>query len=132
MEQQRQPLKTVRTGLQEKWIREWVQKRMGSSPAFKITFYCGRYDNAFKSIFPVGDLTNYIPDDEVSPSVLPCTDEGNLTSRSTFWSHHAHGDLVPARQMCSIIIREAVVQGSVGNAVWDGLCATGWDCHARM
>ncbi len=71
-------------GLQERWIREWLQKRMGSSPEFKITFYCGRYDNAFKSIFPVGDLTNYIPDDEVGlprPST-PCT----LVYKRICWS----------------------------------------------
>jgi hypothetical protein len=60
--------------LQEAWVREWVRKRTGFEPDFKITFYCARYDNAFKSIFPVGDVTNYIPEDEVC-ALLASADE---------------------------------------------------------
>ena len=51
--------------LQVKYIREWVEQRTEHPSNFKITFYAGRYDPAFKSIFPVGDLTSYVPDDEV-------------------------------------------------------------------
>ena len=51
--------------LQEEHIRKWIEKRTEHGSNFKIVFYAGRYDHAFKSIFPVGDLPSYIPDEEV-------------------------------------------------------------------
>ncbi len=50
---------------QEECIREWVQKRVGFCPTFQVIFYMGRYDRRLLGIFPVGDLTSYIPNDEV-------------------------------------------------------------------
>ncbi len=41
---------------QEKWVREWVDKRIGFKSKFEIKFYPARYDgDGFFSIFPVGE-----------------------------------------------------------------------------
>ena len=45
-------------------VRTWVHERAGFDAAFDITWYPGRYDNAFRSIFAVGDVTQYVPDSE--------------------------------------------------------------------
>lgn len=45
-------------------VRTWVRERAGFEAAFDITWYPGRYDNAFRSIFAVGDVTQYVPDSE--------------------------------------------------------------------
>lgn len=50
---------------QEAHVRRWIGQRTQHASNFKITFYAGRYDPAFMSIFPVGDLTSYVPDEEV-------------------------------------------------------------------
>ena len=42
-------------------VRTWVRERAGFDAAFDITWYPGRYDNAFRSIFAVGDVTQYVP-----------------------------------------------------------------------
>lgn len=56
--------------VQEAYIRQWIEKRTDHTSNFKIIFYAGRYDPAFKSIFPVGDLPCYVPADEVYQSRL--------------------------------------------------------------
>ena len=48
-------------------MRGWVENRTSFPSSFQITFYQGRYDPDFCSIFPVGDLTCSVPDDEVCP-----------------------------------------------------------------
>ena len=68
---------------QEAHVREWVENRTHFPSDFQIVFYQGRYDPAFCSIFPVGDLTHCVPDDEVSapaidslcPALLKCSAE---------------------------------------------------------
>ena len=52
-------------GQQEECIRDWVEKRVGFRPSFQVIFYMGRYDRRLLGIFPVGDITSYIPSDEV-------------------------------------------------------------------
>ena len=47
-------------------IKEWIRKRTGFEAQFKIRYYPGRYDTRLLGIFPVGDLTVYIPVEEVS------------------------------------------------------------------
>jgi len=46
-------------------VRAWVRERAGFDAAFRLTWYPGRYDAAFRSIFAVGDVTQYVPDCEV-------------------------------------------------------------------
>ena len=52
---------------QEKYVRNWAEKRTGFESNFKVTFYPGRYAAEKGSILPVGDPTAYISDAEVSP-----------------------------------------------------------------
>ena len=54
--------------LQEAFVREWVENRTDFPSSFKITYYQGRYDPSFCSIFPVGDLTCAVPDAEACPN----------------------------------------------------------------
>lgn len=43
---------------QEKYVRDWVEKRTGhSSSHFNVSFYPGRYAPEKGSILPVGDIT---------------------------------------------------------------------------
>ena len=42
-----------------------MRERAGFDAAFRLTWYPGRYDAAFRSIFAVGDVTQYVPDCEV-------------------------------------------------------------------
>ena len=51
---------------QTECIKEWIRKRTGFNAQFKIRYYPGRYDTRLLGIFPVGDLTVYIPVEEVS------------------------------------------------------------------
>lgn len=46
---------------QEECIRDWVHRRVGFRPTFGVIFYMGRYDRRLLGIFPVGDVTSYIP-----------------------------------------------------------------------
>jgi len=46
---------------QEKWVREWVDKRTGFTATFHLKFYPARYDDqGFFSIFPVGETLSGI------------------------------------------------------------------------
>ena len=48
-----------------------MRERASFDAAFDITWYPGRYDNAFRSIFAVGDVTQYVPDSEARrPTVI--------------------------------------------------------------
>ena len=51
---------------QTECIQEWIRKRTGFEAQFKIRYYPGRYDTRLLGIFPVGDLSVYIPSEEVS------------------------------------------------------------------
>ena len=51
---------------QTECIQDWIRKRTGFEAQFKIRYYPGRYDTRLLGIFPVGDLTVYIPVEEVS------------------------------------------------------------------
>ncbi len=52
--------------MQEAHVRKWVQDRVDFETPFRICFYTGSYSDTFCSIMPVGDLTDIIPDEEVS------------------------------------------------------------------
>ena len=50
---------------QTECIKDWLRKRTGFEPQCQIQYYPGRYDTRLLGIFPVGDLTVYIPAEKV-------------------------------------------------------------------
>ena len=54
---------------QTECMLEWIEKRTGFRPNMKISYYPARYDQRLLGIFAVGDLTTYIPSDEVLHSM---------------------------------------------------------------
>lgn len=51
--------------LQAKHIYAWVKSRTGFEPSFRLVFYPAEYFQRMLGIFPIGDPTKYIADDEV-------------------------------------------------------------------
>ncbi|KAL3677624.1 hypothetical protein R1sor_027572 [Riccia sorocarpa] len=55
---------------QETYVRNWLEARIGFRPDFKITFYPGRFSTEERSIFAVGDISQFIPDKDADVAVL--------------------------------------------------------------
>lgn len=73
---------------QTECIKDWLRQRTGFEPQCQINYYPGRYDTRLLGIFPVGDLTVYIPAEQASTcqKLLPvCL----LRAVATFW-HNLH------------------------------------------
>lgn len=66
---------------QTECIKDWIRKRTGFEANFKIQYYPGRYDTSLLGIFPIGDLTVYIPVEEADVAILD--EPEHLT-----WFHH--------------------------------------------
>lgn len=58
------------SGEQEDWVRAWVYKNLGFTTSIRFLWYEGKYRNDFGSIFPIGDLTEAIPEGEGDVIVL--------------------------------------------------------------
>ena len=67
--------------LQERFIRAWVDDRVGFATDFAISFYPGRYAPEKCSILGVGDITRYVSDAEADVAVLEEPEHLN-------WYHH--------------------------------------------
>ncbi|XP_052171017.1 digalactosyldiacylglycerol synthase 2, chloroplastic [Diospyros lotus] len=66
---------------QEKYVRQWLGERIGFASGFNILFYPGKFSLDKRSIIPVGDITEIIPDEEADIAVLE--EPEHLT-----WFHH--------------------------------------------
>lgn len=66
---------------QEKYVREWIEKRTELSCTFDICFYPGKFSRSKRSILALGDITESIPDSESDIAVLE--EPEHLT-----WYHH--------------------------------------------
>ncbi|KAL9252373.1 Digalactosyldiacylglycerol synthase 2, chloroplastic-like protein [Drosera capensis] len=66
---------------QEAYVRSWVEERTGFTCGFEIRFYPGKFSLEMRSILPVGDITEIIPDEEADVAVLE--EPEHLT-----WYHH--------------------------------------------
>ncbi|GAB4844441.1 Digalactosyldiacylglycerol synthase 2, chloroplastic [Ancistrocladus abbreviatus] len=63
------------------YVCNWVEERTGFKCGFDIRFYPGRFSVDKRSILPVGDITEVIPDEEADIAVLE--EPEHLT-----WYHH--------------------------------------------
>lgn len=66
---------------QEAYVRKWLEDRTRFISRFDIKFYPGRFSVDKRSILPVGDITEIIPDEEADIAVLE--EPEHLT-----WYHH--------------------------------------------
>lgn len=66
---------------QELYVRHWLEERIDFVPRFRIKFYPGKFDKDKRSILPIGDITECIPDEEADIAVLE--EPEHLT-----WYHH--------------------------------------------
>ncbi|KAJ1426865.1 Glycosyl transferase, family 1 [Sesbania bispinosa] len=65
----------------EKYIRQWLEERVGFTSGFSIKFYAGKFSRDKRSILAVGDISEIIPDEEADIAVLE--EPEHLT-----WYHH--------------------------------------------
>lgn len=65
----------------EAYVRKWLEERTRFISRFDIKFYPGRFSLDKRSILPVGDITEIIPDEEADIAVLE--EPEHLT-----WYHH--------------------------------------------
>ncbi|MBA0784684.1 hypothetical protein Gotri_025758 [Gossypium trilobum] len=66
---------------QESFIRQWLEERTAFISGFAIRFYPGKFSVDKRSILPVGDISEIIPDEEADIAVLE--EPEHLT-----WFHH--------------------------------------------
>ncbi|XP_072961602.1 digalactosyldiacylglycerol synthase 2, chloroplastic-like isoform X1 [Typha angustifolia] len=66
---------------QEEYVRRWLEERTGMPSRFTISFYAGKFSKEKRSILPVGDITEAIPDEIADIAVLE--EPEHLT-----WYHH--------------------------------------------
>ncbi|XWS35765.1 hypothetical protein CRYUN_Cryun20dG0024000 [Craigia yunnanensis] len=66
---------------QESYIRQWLEERTAFVSGFDLRFYPGKFAVDKRSILPVGDISEIIPDEEADIAVLE--EPEHLT-----WFHH--------------------------------------------
>ncbi|GAV90085.1 Glyco_trans_1_4 domain-containing protein [Cephalotus follicularis] len=66
---------------QEAYVHQWLEQRTAFKSSFKIRFYPGKFAVDKRSILPVGDISEVIPDEEADIAVLE--EPEHLT-----WFHH--------------------------------------------
>lgn len=65
----------------ERYVRHWLEERIDFASRFNISFYPGKFSEDKRSILPIGDITECIPDEEADIAVLE--EPEHLT-----WYHH--------------------------------------------
>jgi digalactosyldiacylglycerol synthase len=58
---------------QEQYVRDWLINDAhlpAAAKKLRIVFYAARYHDEFHSIFPMGDITELIPDEEADVAIL--------------------------------------------------------------
>ncbi|RCV45902.1 hypothetical protein SETIT_9G490800v2 [Setaria italica] len=65
----------------ESYVRHWIEERIDFRPSFSIKFYPGKFSTEMRSILPVGDITECIPDEVADIAVLEEPEHLN-------WYHH--------------------------------------------
>ncbi|KAK6931761.1 hypothetical protein RJ641_003554 [Dillenia turbinata] len=81
---------------QESYVRQWLEERTGFVSSFDIHFYPGKFATDKRSILPVGDITEVIPDDEADIAVLE--EPEHLT-----WFHHGKRWKIKFRLVIGIV-----------------------------
>ncbi|KAF7050014.1 hypothetical protein CFC21_058436 [Triticum aestivum] len=66
---------------QEGFVRRWIEERVDFRPSFSIKFYPAKFSKEMRSILPVGDITECIPDEMADIAVLEEPEHLN-------WYHH--------------------------------------------
>ncbi|KAK4264091.1 hypothetical protein QN277_029426 [Acacia crassicarpa] len=66
---------------QEKYVRQWLEERVGFTSNFNIKFYPSKFSRDKRSILAVGDISEIIPEKEADIAVLE--EPEHLT-----WYHH--------------------------------------------
>ncbi|KAJ6799691.1 putative digalactosyldiacylglycerol synthase 2, chloroplastic [Iris pallida] len=91
--------KNVTFGLpsdQEAYVRLWLEERTGMASGFNIKFYPGKFSQEKRSILPVGDITETIPDEEADIAVLE--EPEHLT-----WYHHGRRWKTKFRRVIGVV-----------------------------
>ncbi|CAI9292203.1 unnamed protein product [Lactuca saligna] len=81
---------------QEKYVREWIEKRTDLLCTFDIRFYPGKFSRSKRSILALGDITESIPDSESDIAVLE--EPEHLT-----WYHHGKRWKIKFRLVIGIV-----------------------------
>lgn len=66
---------------QEAYVRQWLEERISFRSNFSISFYPGKFAVDKRSILPVGDISDVVPDEQADVAVLE--EPEHLT-----WFHH--------------------------------------------
>lgn len=81
---------------QEKYVREWIEKRTDFVSSFNICFYPGKFSRSKRSILALGDITESISDEESDIAVLE--EPEHLT-----WYHHGKRWKIKFRLVIGIV-----------------------------
>ncbi|PKU80621.1 digalactosyldiacylglycerol synthase 2, chloroplastic [Dendrobium catenatum] len=80
----------------EAYVRQWLEERTNIRLQFSVTFYPGRFSIEKRSILPVGDITETIPNETADIAVLE--EPEHLT-----WYHHGQRWKTKFRRVIGVV-----------------------------
>ncbi|CAD5164341.1 digalactosyldiacylglycerol synthase 2, chloroplastic isoform X1 [Musa acuminata AAA Group] len=80
----------------DSYVRHWLEARIDFQSCFNIKFYPSKFSRDKRSILPVGDITETIPDEEADIAILEEPEHLN-------WYHHGRRWKTKFRQVIGII-----------------------------